>query len=201
MKSSLFDSSTEKRTFLRQVLAVFFPSYCNPEIDRNCLFFEEGVIYTVKGIAEAGIPDRYSMISQISKYFLFDYGNWFILRTLMTMDIKKSEKRNYVASETEDAEVEETERKTNHEYHRSVAVFLDKFVSVAYTRMEDSSFLKEVVSVLSFVDGDLMNRLQRSQFNSILLKMYNDIPNQTLKRQIKSRNKVLCTVDPALEKI
>jgi len=51
-------------------LAVFFPSYCNPEIDRNCVLLEEAAIYTIKGIEEAGIPDRFGMISQIGKYFM-----------------------------------------------------------------------------------------------------------------------------------
>ena len=69
---SLFDSSSEKRSYLRQILSVFFPSFCNPEIDRNCLLLEETVIYTMKGIAEASIPDRYSMLVPMSLFFLYD---------------------------------------------------------------------------------------------------------------------------------
>lgn len=66
----LFDSLTEKRTLLRQILSVFFPSFCNPDIDKNCRLFEEAVIYTMKGIAEASIPDRYTMMTSMSSFFL-----------------------------------------------------------------------------------------------------------------------------------
>ena len=70
---SLFDSATEKKTILRQTLAVFFPSYCNPEIDKNCVFLEEAAIYTIKGIAEDSIPDRYGMITQLGRFFLYPF--------------------------------------------------------------------------------------------------------------------------------
>ena len=93
-----------------------------------------------------------------------------IHRTFMTMDNSKAEKRNYVASESEGPEGEESEKKTSHAYHRSVIGFLEKLATVAVTRI-------------------------------ILLKLYHDITNQSLKRQLKSRNKVLCTIDPSLEKI
>lgn len=67
----LFDSATEKNTLLRQTLAIFFPSFCSPEIDKNCIFLEEAAIYTVKGIAEASIPDRYGMVAQLGGFFLY----------------------------------------------------------------------------------------------------------------------------------
>ena len=67
----LFDSATEKNTLLRQTLAVFFPSFCSPEIDKNCIFLEEAAIYTIKGIAEACIPDRYGMVTQLGRFFLY----------------------------------------------------------------------------------------------------------------------------------
>ena len=119
----------------------------------------------------------------------------------MTMDDTKAEKRNYVASESEGPEGEESEKKASHAYHRSVIGFLEKLAEVAITRIEDTALQREIVTVLSFVDGDLMNKSHRSQFNTILLKLYNEITNQSLKRQLKSRNKVLCTIDPSLEKI
>ena len=56
---------------LRQTLAIFFPSFCSPEIDKNCIFLEEAAIYTVKGIAEASIPDRYGMVAQLGRFFLY----------------------------------------------------------------------------------------------------------------------------------
>ena len=124
-----------------------------------------------------------------------------IHRTFMTMDNSKAEKRNYAASESEGPEGEESEKKTSHAYHRSAIGFLEKLATVAVTRIEDTALQREIVTVLSFVDGDLMNKSHRSQFNIILLKLYHDITNQSLKRQLKSRNKVLCTIDPSLEKI
>ena len=69
---SLFDSSTEKKFFLRQVLSVFFPSFCNPEINKNCRLIQEAVIYTLKGIAEASIPDRYLSLSHMNSFYLYE---------------------------------------------------------------------------------------------------------------------------------
>ena len=71
--SSLFDSSTAKRPRLRQILSVFFPSYCNPEQDKNCLFLSEAVIYTIKGVGEAAISDRFPMVAAMSRYFLWGW--------------------------------------------------------------------------------------------------------------------------------
>lgn len=71
--SSLFDSSTAKRPHLRQILSVFFPSYCNPEQDKNCLFLSEAVIYTIKGVGEAAISDRFPMVAAMSRYFLWGW--------------------------------------------------------------------------------------------------------------------------------
>ena len=71
--SSLFDSSTAKRPRLRQILSVFFPSYCNPEQDKNCLFSGEAVIYTIKGVGEAAISDRFPMVAAMSRYFLWGW--------------------------------------------------------------------------------------------------------------------------------
>ena len=70
---SLFDSSTAKRPRLRQILSVFFPSYCNPEMDKNCLFLSEALIYTIKGIEEASIADRFAMVAEMSRYFLWGW--------------------------------------------------------------------------------------------------------------------------------
>lgn len=71
--SSLFDSSTAKRPRLRQILSVFFPSYCNPEMDKNCLFLSEALIYTIKGVEEAAIADRFPMVAEMSRYFLWGW--------------------------------------------------------------------------------------------------------------------------------
>ena len=71
--SSLFDSSTAKRPRLRQILSVFFPSYCNPEQDKNCVFLSEAVIYTIKGVGEAAISDRFPMVAAMSRYFLWGW--------------------------------------------------------------------------------------------------------------------------------
>ena len=123
----LFDSATH-RYKLHQILSVFFPSFCNPEIDRNCLFLEEAVIFTLKGIAEAGIPDRYPMISKIGQFFIL----------LMTMDLRQSEKRRFIASSDEESSDpsngEEAkgspEKERSKEYHRCVMVLVEKIVEL-----------------------------------------------------------------------
>lgn len=123
----LFDSATH-RFKLHQILSVFFPSFCSPEIDRNCLFLEEAVVFTLKGIAEAGIPDRYSMISKIGQFFIL----------LMTMDLRQSEKRHFIASSDEEpndaSNGEEakggSEKERSKEYHRCVMVLVEKIVEL-----------------------------------------------------------------------
>lgn len=37
------------------------------------MFLEEAAIYTIKGIAEASIPDRYGMITQLGRFFLYPF--------------------------------------------------------------------------------------------------------------------------------
>lgn len=128
MTSRLFDSATH-RFKLHQILSVFFPSFCNPEIDRNCLFLEEAVIFTLKGIAEAGIPDRYSMISKIGQFFIL----------LMTMDLRQSEKRRFIVSSEEEESNDQSnneenkgssEKERSKEYHRCVLVLAEKIVEL-----------------------------------------------------------------------
>ena len=131
--SRLFDSSTQQRSRVRQILSVFFPSFCSPEIDKNCLFLEEAVIFTIKGIMEASIPDRFPMISQIGHFFLL----------IMTIDSKQSEKRSFISSDDDqydsndvndqNSQMNNSNEKMKH-YHRSVMIFLDKIIQVSESK-------------------------------------------------------------------
>ncbi|KAM7458890.1 hypothetical protein BLSTO_00355 [Blastocystis sp. subtype 1] len=185
----LFDSATEKNTLLRQTLAIFFPSFCSPEIDKNCIFLEEAAIYTVKGIAEASIPDRYGMVAQLGRFFL----------TLMTMDLKKSEKRGFVASS--DDEAEGGSEKLGAEYHRCVIEWLKKLKEIGDEKLNDLGFCRELVAVMAFVNEDLLSKAEKEVFNGLVMDLHEKISNQMLKRQLRSKNKALCASDPSLPKL
>ena len=137
---------------------MFFPSFCSPEIDRNCLFLEEAVVFTLKGIAEAGIPDRYSMISKIGQFFIL----------LMTMDLRQSEKRHFIASSDEESHdvsngEEEakggSEKERSKEYHRCVMVLVEKIVELCDSKY--GSFWMRCVRDRRFdlFEGDCVRRV------------------------------------------
>lgn len=111
------------------------------------------MVFTLKGIAEAGIPDRYSMISKIGQFFIL----------LMTMDLRQSEKRHFIASSDEESNdvsngEEEakggSEKERSKEYHRCVMVLVEKIVELCDSKY--GSFLMSCVRDRRFdlLEGD-----------------------------------------------
>ena len=54
---------------------------------------------------------------------------------------------------------------------------------------------------MTFVNEDLLSKPNKEEFNAILIGLHEQIASQTLKRQLRSKNKALCLTDPSLTKL
>lgn len=126
----------------------------------------------------------------------------------MTVNHKKSEKRQYVASDDEQSE----EQGSGNVYHSCVMEFVQKFFEIANSKLgrrwngvvfgvDDSPFIKEAVGVICQIDGYLLNKEDRGKVNNLIIGFQSNLDNQTVKRQLKAKNKAFCTIDPSLVKL
>lgn len=67
--------------------------------------------------------------------------------------------------------------------------------------VDDSAFVKEIVTIISHVDGDLLGKEDRAKLNTLILSLHGNLDNQTIKRQLKAKNKTLTLIDPSLPKL
>lgn len=51
------------------------------------------------------------------------------------------------------------------------------------------------------IDGSLLNKEDRGKVNNLILGLHSNLDNQTVKRQLKAKNKAFCTIDPSLVKL
>lgn len=108
-------------------------------------------------------------------------------RTLMT--VKATNKRD---GEGEGGECE---------YNGAVAGFLERLLGVAREKKEEVAFVKEVMAAMMFVDGGLLTREQREKVNGLVIALYADVSNASVKRMVKAVNKALCGKDGSLVSI
>lgn len=67
--------------------------------------------------------------------------------------------------------------------------------------VDDTLFIKESVSVISQIDGELLRKDDRNILNNLLIALHGNLDNQQIKRQLRSKNKSLCAIDPSLSKL
>lgn len=54
------------------------------------------------------------------------------------------------------------------------------------------------MSVVCLIEPEYLKKSSRAELNSCLEKLIEKVPNMTLKRQLKAKNKALCTIDRSL---
>ena len=122
----------------------------------------------------------------------------------MTITPKQAEKRPY---ESDD---EEEEGRSGNRYHSCVFGLLQRLFDLANSKLgstvchfsiDDTAFVKEIVTAVAQVDGDLLNKEERTKLNNLILSLHGNLDNQTVKRVLRAKNKSLCAIDPSLSKL
>ena len=135
-------------------------------------------------------------------------------RTLITIDKKRGEKRPNESSEEEGSgneEEMEASLSLSKKYHSIISSYIQRLFEIgnSYLRsfitwllfLDDTAFIKEITACVVAIDGDLLTKEERTKFNNELINFHNNLDNQGVKRQLKSKNKALCTIDPSLTKL